>query len=151
MELLLLAPLLLMIYSDFRYRNILLWHILLFGVIQIAVCIYKYGIVFTGWNAAINTVILLIIGIVVGTYSAFRFKGKKKPIGMGDILFILFLTPFFDYHTFLYFLITSFIVTLVGWAIWHYLLKKTSEDIPLVSGVGICYTLLLIHQFMVSL
>lgn len=151
MELLLLPPLLFMIYWDFRHRNILLWHILLFGVLQIGVCIYKYGVVSTGWNAAINIAILVIIGIVVGVYSAFRFKGKKKPIGMGDILFILFLTPFFDHRTFLYFLIISFCLTLVGWGIWHYLLKKPSENIPLVSGVGICYASLLIYQFAVSL
>lgn len=151
MELLLLAPLLFMIYWDFRHRNILLWHILLFGMIQIAVCIYKYGIVTTEWNVVINISILLIIGIVVGIYSAFRFKEKNRPIGMGDILFLFFLTPFFDYRTFLYFLIISFSLTLVGWAIWHYLFKKTSDNIPLVSGVGICYAVLLIYQFTVSL
>lgn len=151
MELLLLPSLIFMIYGDFRYRKILLWHVLLFGAIQIGVCIYKYGIVNTGWNTVINTAILLIIGLVVGIYSALRFKGKKRPIGMGDILFILFLTPYFEYRVFLNFLITSFSLTLIGWIIWRYFMKKPSENIPLVSGVGICYSLLIIYQSLVSL
>ncbi len=151
MELLLLLPLGLLIYWDFRVRSVLLWHLLLFGLIQTGVCIYKYGVTLAGWNALINAAILLFMGVAVAVYFFFRYRKKQNPIGMGDVIFILLLTPYFNHRPFLYFLILSFTLTLIGWVAWNFNRKEKPKNIPLISGVGICYALLLIYNSIVPL
>ncbi len=151
MELFLLFPLGLLVYWDFRARSVLLWHLLLFGLIQIGICIYKYGATLAGWNALINVCILLFMGVTVAVYFFLRYRKKQSPIGMGDVIFILLLTPYFTYRPFLYFLIISFTFTLISWVIWNHSRVEKSRNIPLISGVGICYALLLIYNVIVPL
>nr|WP_320059417.1 hypothetical protein [uncultured Bacteroides sp.] len=147
MELFILLPLLVLIIWDFRHRYVLLWHLLFFGGIQIGLSIYKFGLSFTGWNMLINTAILLLIGGVLKVYMHFRFK-KKEAIGWGDVIFIFLLSPYFTYRAFLYFLIISFSLTLITWFIYTYNRSKDvgNDKIPLISGVGLCYFVLLIYQ-----
>lgn len=146
MEFLLLFPLSLMIYQDFKFRNVLLWQLLLFGAVQIGICICKYGLIPAGYNAFINLIILLVVSVFVVVYAYFRYKNKHQFIGGGDVVFILLLTPYFSSRHFLYFLTLSFLLTLVGWMVWGYFQKERSNDIPLVSGVGICYAILLMYN-----
>ena len=145
MKLLLLIPLIFMIISDYRFRNIRLWHLLVFGILQLSVCIYENGIRMTGQNILMNTAILVIIGGVVMIYSRLRFEGKKELIGWGDILFILCLVPAFSYRHFLGFMIISLSLILLVW-LFRAFLKHRVEKIPLVSGLGVCYSVLLIHN-----
>ena len=150
MELLLIFPLLLMIVQDFRCRNVFLWQLLLFGVMQGGGSIYKYGLTLTTWNVLINVAILAIISLTVAVYAFLRFRGKQKIIGLGDVFFILFLTPSFYYLHFLYFLIVSFSLTLIGWLIYIALVRDKTDKIPLISGVGICYSALLVYNVIIA-
>jgi len=145
MRLLLLIPLVLMIISDYRFRNIRLWHLLFFCILQLSVCIYENGIRMTGQNILINTAILAIIGGAVMVYSRLRFRGRKEVIGWGDILFILCLVPAFSYRHFLGFMIISLSMILLLWLFLAFI-KQRVEKIPLVTGLGLCYSVLLIHN-----
>ncbi len=149
MQLLLLLPLLLMIISDFRYRYVFFWHLLLFGLVQVGVCIYSFGLLFTGWNLLINTIILLFMGLFLKMY-LFFFKKKEKGVGWGDVVFVFLLTPYFTCFFFLYFLIVSFSLTLLFWLIYNYsrYRKIENDKIPLISGVGICYLIVLVSSKM---
>lgn len=146
MEWILLFLLMPMIYQDFKCRNIALWQLLLFGIMQIAVCIFKYGAVQTGYNTLVNLSIVSVIGIAVAVYAYFRFKRKQQLIGGGDIIFILLLAPYFGNSYFLYFLIVSFLLALIGWCFEAYLKKEKTHNIPLVSYLGICYAIIVVYK-----
>lgn len=146
MEWILVFPLMPMIYQDFKSRNVALWQLTLFGIMQIIVCFFKYGAVQTGYIALINLIILASISIAVLVYAYFRFKLKQQLIGSGDIIFILLLSPYFLFPSFLYFLIVSFLVSLLSWWFEGYLRKMRVQNIPLVSYLGICYTIVLIYN-----
>ncbi len=146
MELLIVPLLLWMVYEDFLWRQVLLWHLILLGLLQVGICVYKYGWISTGWNVLLDLAVLLVIGVAVGIYSFFRFKGKTQPIGLGDVVFIALLTPYFDYRTFLYFLIGSFTLTLIAWMLWCFFSKEKDRNIPLISGVATCYVCWLIYN-----
>lgn len=146
MEWILVFPLIPMIYQDFKSRNVALWQLVLFGIMQIIVCFFKYGAVQTGYIALINLIILASISIVMLVYAYFRFKLKQQLVGSGDIIFILLLTPYFLFPYLLYFLIASFLVSLLSWWFEGYLRKIRKYDIPLVSYLGICYTIVVIYN-----
>ena len=145
MEILLLIPLILMVISDYRFRNIRLWHLMIFGVMQLSVCLYEIGFKEVGQNILINVLIFLIISGFIALYAWFRFRNKKEVIGWGDIIFILCLTPAFSYSHFLGFMIISLSAILVVWFLWSYFRQRV-DKIPLVSGLGVCYSILLIYN-----
>ena len=146
MKLLLLIPLSLMVISDFRSREVCLWHLLLFGSIQITVAIAGYGMAEAGKNMLCNTLICLMIYLFCIAWFRFRGKRVKEMTGLGDLLFIWFLTPVFTYSEFPVFITVSFIVTLTAWVI-GYLAGKVTRDVPLISGMGLCYVSFLTYSF----
>lgn len=95
MEWMLLFPLILMIFQDFKCRRVSLLPMILFGVLQISFCFWKYGAIQTGYNILANLIVLFVIGTLVTIYACFRFNRSKPFIGIGDIIFILLLTPYF--------------------------------------------------------
>lgn len=145
MQLVILIPLLLMILSDYRSRTVVLWQLLLFGITVLVMSLAENRLIVTGMNIAINIFLSLLIGLFVYLYFLLKYKSVQSIIGKGDIMFILFLTPFFSPRVFLIFMLISFIATLIMWGI-HTLVSKHNNDIPLISGVGLCFTVFLIHQ-----
>ena len=146
MKLVLLIPLSLMVISDFRSREVSLWHLLLFGWMQIAFAIAGYGLAEAGKNILRNTLICLAVCLFCFVWFRFRGKRVKEMTGLGDLIFIWFLTPVFTYCEFPVFITGSFTVILTAWTI-KYLAGKATRDIPLVSGIGICYAFFLIYSF----
>lgn len=146
MKLVLLIPLSLMVISDFRSREVSLWHLLLFGCMQIVFAIAGYGLAETGKNILCNTLICLAACLFCFVWFRFRGKRVKEMTGPGDLIFIWFLTPVFTYCEFPVFIMVSFTVTLTAWAI-VYLTAKATRGIPLISGMGICYAFFLAYSF----
>ncbi len=153
MEYLVLLPLIVMIVWDIKFRYVLLWHVLAFGTIQLVLCWQRYGWQLAGINALMNLISVLLITIFIHIYVYIRFQDfRTKVMGGGDVVFIILLTPYFSYRDFLLFLVSSFTITLIIWGV--YSLKKkeaiATADVPLVSGMGICYSLLLIYHITCS-
>lgn len=146
MEWILLFPLIPMICQDFKCRSVALWQLLLFGIMQISVCLFKYGVIQTGFNTLANLIILVIIGVSVMIYAHFRFKRKETIIGCGDIIFMLLLTPYFLYPHILHFLIVSLLIALICWWVGNYIRKKRMSNIPLVSYLGICFAIVVVYN-----
>lgn len=134
-----------MIISDFKKRYVYIWQLLLFGAVQLIYCFLTFGKEIMTQNALINSIFLLFLSLCVGIYIIFRFRKKNELIGWGDILFVLCLTPYFDLYRFLLFMIISMVMSLGGWTIL-YLRGQRSKEIPLVSTLGICYSILLIYD-----
>jgi hypothetical protein len=142
----LLLPLTGLIREDFRRRSISLWLLLLFGMLQVVVSVSRNGIRSAGANLLLNLLTMCVVGITVALYVYLRFREKKAVIGWGDILFIAFLTPCFELRTFVWFLIFSLTLTLVGWLLFSLTDKRKQREVPLVSSVGICYGLFILYE-----
>lgn len=145
MIILLLIILVSLIVSDFKSRSIYIWQLLLFAIAQVIFCLLTFGKAVFIQNILLNGSTLLFLSSCVGVYVMFRFRGKNKVIGWGDILFAFALTPYFSLSAFLLFIIVSLLLTLGGWALF-YMRGYRSKDIPLVSTIGICYSFLLIFN-----
>lgn len=145
MQLIILIPLVSMIVSDYRKRSVVLWQLLLFGMLVLTVSLVNYGLQPTSLNIATNMILSLLIGLSVYFYFLLKYKSVPPVIGKGDILFILFLTPFFTPRKFLIFMLVSFVATLLIWCICA-VLRKRHVNIPLISGVGICLCILVTYQ-----
>lgn len=146
MKLVLLIPLSLLVISDFRSREVCLWHLLLFGSMQIAFAVAGYGMAEAGKNILCNTLLCLAVCLFCIAWFMFRGKRVKKMTGLGDLIFIWFLTPVFTYCEFPVFITVSFTVTLTAW-VMVYFAGKATRDIPLISGMGVCYAFFLTYSF----
>lgn len=146
MQLIMLIPLVMMIFSDYRSRTVISWQLMLFGIIVLIISLLENGVRMTYTNMTINMLLSLFIGLCVYMYFLMKYKTVQSLIGEGDILFILFLTPFFTPRAFLVFMVISFVVTLLMWIIASSARKSMSNTVPLISGVGICLSVLLIYQ-----
>jgi hypothetical protein len=146
MELVPVLPLLIMIYTDFRYRIINLLPLLVFVVTQIISSICYNGFLLSLQNLLINTLLMISVAILLLFYCKLRKVTIKEIIGIGDVFFIISLAPFFTIDKFLLFLISAFIVSILFW-VFRQILKNKEKDIPLVSTVGTSYICYLILDF----
>lgn len=145
MVILLIITLVFLIVSDFRGRFVYMWQIVLFFVAQLIYCFLTLGQKNVTQNILINSIALLFLFLCVGIYVIFRFRKKEKIIGWGDILFIFCLTPYFELYQFIFFMVISMSLSLAGWTV-SYLYGQRNKEIPLVSVLGICYSILLIYD-----
>lgn len=134
-----------MVISDYRSRTVVLWQLILFGAMVLIFSIIDKGQYATFLNLSANTIISVIIGLSVYIYFWLKYKSVQSIIGKGDILFILFMTPLFPPRMFIGFMLSSFLVTLLLWGVHSFVVKR-NDNIPLISGVGLCLSCLLIYE-----
>lgn len=149
MVILVIVTLVLLIISDFKSRYVYLWQIGLFLITQLIYCFFTLGKEILFLNILVNNIILLIISLSVGIYVILRFHNKKDLIGWGDIFFIICLTPYFSPNRFLLFMIVSLALSLSYWSISYFFCQQ-SREIPLISTLGVCYSILLIYDNVVA-
>ena len=128
MEVLLLWPLLVLIRSDFRERQVGVPALLAFGGIQWGICIAESGTAVFAERVLENFLLLAVWGVGTGIWTGC--------IGKGDVAFFVCFLPVFALRLFLVFLLVSFGISLIYWLISG---KNHSATIPLVSMIGICY------------
>ncbi|RNC63882.1 hypothetical protein [Proteiniphilum sp. X52] len=145
MQVVILIPLVLMILSDYKSRTVVLWQLLLFGATMLIISLTENGLRPTCVNLAINIFLSLWIGLGVYSYFLLKYKSVQSVMGKGDILFVLFLTPFFTPRSFLIFMLVSCLATLLMWGIYIFL-RKGNSNVPLISGIGVCLCVLFIYQ-----
>ena len=127
-----------MILSDIRTREVNILWLLLFCATQI----YFFGI----GNSIVNLFLILFMFLGVYGYLLFRYGLKSKLtqfLGMGDILFIITLTPSFALREFTYFLIVGFLFSIFCWFLMH-----RKKSIPLVSTLGFVYLIWLLIKML---
>ena len=141
--------LLLLIISDFRMRQVRLSHLLGFGAVQLAVAFYRTDYRFVLCDIGINCMLLILWGMVcVLYYRIYRrspLSAWKNKIGMGDLIFLFFLTPVFPAGEILIFLCAGLLFSL-GYCGIDRLVCGRFRSIPLVSTLGCCYLFVLIKN-----
>ena len=150
MGLVVLIPLIMMIRSDFRQREVNMYCLVCFGLWQFCYAYWLFGIHEILKRGIINLGILLFLGLGIVLYlKARRVRWAQvlhNYIGLGDILFFIFLIPVFKELEFPRFLMVSFIFSLIWWGVYSWRTKVLT--IPLVSTVCICYVVLVVFRFL---
>jgi len=137
-SLLILAPVVPMIVSDFYRRRVALAWLVAFTVLNVTITIILYDFNIFITNVLFNIAVLAYMACGVLLYIYIKHKKVstiKHYVGMGDVVFLFALTPIFEFYTFLYFLIGSCIAALVWWGI-NYLINKKNRTIPFVGVLG---------------
>lgn len=154
MELLAFIPLAWMIRSDFRERVIRLYPLLFFGALTVAGSCWMHGgkVCLSRVMGGVGVLLFLMCG--VGLYLVVRYGRKanlfREYLGMGDVLFLLCLTPSFGWREYTSFLVAAFTLTLLWWAI-RSCGKEVVRGIPLVSTVGVCYACYVVYRLIYRL
>ena len=119
---------------DVRTRRVGIRELAAFGVSVVAT-----GWADCGWrgmirNAAENTGLLILLGILLAGYLQLRKVPFIRAVGCGDVVFLLACTPLFTPMGFLRFLIATCLVSLVWWCC---LLRRRRSTVPFVGTAGI--------------
>lgn len=130
-----ITSLIFLVSSDFRCRTVSLWVLLIFGCLIAINALACQNPVFVLWNVTLNCAVLTLLWLSFMFYAVVKrcvLRGNiQKFVGVGDILFLLFLTPVFEINVFVYFLLVGFSASIVYWLI------SRKATIPLVGTMGI--------------
>ncbi len=149
MELVAFVPLAWMIRSDYRERVVRLYPLLFFGIFTVAGSCWIYG-----WRECLLQVVggVCVLGFLMAgvlLYFSVRYGRKmnsfKEYMGLGDVLFLLCLTPSFGVREFTLFLLAAFVLTLLWWG-FRSREKEIDRGIPLVATVGLCYVCYILYR-----
>ena len=155
MELSVLFPLGIMIYTDLRRRYIRLDCLVLFGVLLWGMSLWESGWKHTVTCAVINLLFLLLwSGAVLLVFRRKkRFSGKRWQdcIGAGDLIFLLLLTPIWSLRSFVIFLLAGAVVSLIYNGVYSSRGDGQPDSIPLVGMLGLCYGIFVVNHFIQTL
>lgn len=147
-NLLVLPILFILIYQDFTKYTVTLFLLILLIIVQLSI-----GLRTDGWeetatlfvtNATITIVQLLMLKIYFRARKV-NNSGKliNNVIGLGDIIFFLFLCMAFSPMNYIAFMIISLILTLLV----HIIVRNRFQRIPLIGYLSIWYTILAVTGF----
>jgi len=126
-------------YQDIMDRAVSAWLVIVLALASIFQFYETKGL----WlNLFLNLGYLSIVFLMSWLVMVLIFKRDlSKLIGMGDILFLLAITPLFEIYQFIYWFIISIIFSLMFHLLLNKLLKMRKETIPLVGYLSICLIL----------
>lgn len=138
-NLIILIPVIIMVISDFRRREVSLLWLLAFCTGSVIISMNIYGLYIMTCNILSNFFLLLYLLLGVTIYLRARYKHWINPfrkyLGGGDAVFLLGIAPLFPIHTYISFLVVTFSCTLCVW--WPLSkIKKRNITIPLISVIG---------------
>ena len=152
MEMITFLPLLWMIRSDFKERTVGLVVLVLFGV-MVTITEGIGG----GWQVCLFRFLqnMMLLGfLVIGVMTYFILKDKRSVLagqsvgGMGDIGFLVCLTPAFEVLDFTWFLVVSSFLSLL---FYPFIPSWRQKGIPFVSTLGISYIVYVLYHLFTEL
>ncbi|MCC6459492.1 MAG: prepilin peptidase [Saprospiraceae bacterium] len=149
LKLLLAALLLSIAYSDLRQRHITLLQVLLLGALSVALAARA------GWpvlwrQAMLNSVFLASQFGLLWVWFSLRERRPARLfehyIGLGDLLFLLAITPVFPFRHFVWFYTTSAFLVLLLALLLKGLRPTAFDTIPLAGGLACCFLIYLLLE-----
>ncbi len=140
---------LLQFYQDLRYRAIEAWILLLLVLSILTYAFLKYGFTEAGANMLLNTgvLIILILPVVLYYYAKYRKIDLFNYLGMGDLIFLLAITPLFSLFNFVAFYISGLILALILHQVFKLNKKYNGSTIPLAgfNSIFLAFVLIVNH------
>ena len=138
LSLLLLIPLVILTISDIRSRTVSSWWLLTFGILNLIFM----GIT-EGWKCVAirtfgNLLLLLIVGLTLLAYAKVRHKRLPEMLGLGDVLFLVVVSPAFGWAEYLKYIVASSLVGILLWPLFR-LVQPLKTGVPLVSVLALGY------------
>jgi phosphoglycerol transferase MdoB-like AlkP superfamily enzyme len=135
--------------QDLLWRAVYLWVFpLLFVLFVMAWFLERRDLPDAFLGSLINTGFLLLQFLLVSLYF---FVKNKRPVkltsgllGWGDLLFLLCSAFYFSTLNFIFFYVSSLLLTLLGWLIWQMIAKSPDRRIPLAGIQSVFMVALLV-------
>lgn len=134
-----------MAVSDLRSRRIGMVHLIIFGITLLTVSFIESGWRAVMINAFCNLLTVMLLWLFLYGYSILRNMRLQEMIGGGDLAFAMALMPYFENFCYVLFLVVSSMFTLAVWWISG-AGGKRCRDIPLVTGMGTCFGVVIIYR-----
>ncbi|SHH28259.1 general secretion pathway protein [Flavobacterium defluvii] len=137
LKLILLLVFALVLYQDFKSRLVYWFLYPIIGILAFAIQLYNLPLFIAFTNLGIN---LLFISLILGAsalYIKFRKLDFKNAIGIGDVLFFIFISGTFSTVSFLVLLVFSLVFSLI----LHLVLYSQKEQItvPLAGYMSLFF------------
>lgn len=148
LNLLVLPILFILIYQDFTKYTVTLFLLILLIIVQLSIGLWTDGWEETATRCVTNVTITIVQLLMLKIYFRVRKvndSGKliNNVIGIGDIIFFLFLCMAFSPMNYIAFMIISLILTLLV----HITVRNRFQRIPLIGYLSIWYTILAVTGF----
>lgn len=131
------------IYQDYKFRSI--WWLTPLAIFTCGIL----GWIFTDSSPVdafvFNLFFSIFICVGIYFYSKFRFKNHdffEELFGIGDVLFVISIIPFFEGKQIILFITLSSFVSLILHLLFNYFLQTVKNSIPFAGNIA---GLLLIH------
>lgn len=125
-------------FQDYKNRLVYWFLFPSIGLLSFYIQFSKIGIINAGINAIFNLFFTFLILITCYLYSRFKLKKNiKEALGIGDILFFLFISLTFSITSFFVFFVFSLLFSLS----LHQLLKHKNKDktVPLAGYMSLFF------------
>lgn len=133
----------LIIYADFKERQIALWVLLLFGINAIASVIAFEGFAALGRNLLATTLYLGFIWLMLKAYLYLKYKKNTvildEQLGKADVLVILFIGLTFNPPGMILFFCFGFVSSLLIFMAIQFIKSAGAKTIPLAALLVFCY------------
>jgi hypothetical protein len=137
------------IYEDFKYRLVKVVSYLLLLVFLVVLRVNELPFSDLLISAGINVLyLLLMLSICVGyIYVKFRsFKLVNQFFGLGDVLFLIAISMWFDPVVFVFFNTASFMVALILHFIFRNIPSYNNKSVPLAGMQSLCFIPVFIYS-----
>ena len=142
LEILLLFPLIVMIFQDFKTRTIVWWSVFVFLILAIGIH-YDYfnGFHFQtiGSNLLFFTIQLACLWLYLSIKNKQLINLTQKYLGIGDILFFIPICFLFSLINLIVYLVISLVIFLILGLLFFYISKSDETNdptIPLAGGLS---------------
>jgi hypothetical protein len=143
--------LLVLIYQDFKAREISVWILIGILICNVAIFLNSPNLKEIFHFFCINILFLLFLFLTLTIYISIKEKKlvliADKHLGWGDIIFMFTLSLSFSTVNFIVYLVVSFVFTLVGYLILKLISSNYKKEIPLAGFLAITLILLYIYHW----
>ncbi|MNQ31803.1 hypothetical protein D3C85_451840 [compost metagenome] len=138
LKLILILVFLIVLYQDFNNRLVYWFLYPIIGVLAFAIQLYNLPVTIVFFNLGVNLLFVTLILGVSYLYVKYRNLDFKNAIGIGDILFFVFISCTFSIVSFL----ILFVFALLFSLILHFVLsnKKEQQTVPLAGYMSLFFS-----------
>ena len=146
---------LIVLIQDFKYREISLWVLLLFGLSCLMSLLVQRDFETLLYNSLATLCYLTLLWLIIKLYLFVKFKKNKtiinEQLGLADVLIIFFIGITFNLIGLILFFCFGFVFSLVWFLLYNLLMKeKAKENIPLAGLLVLFYGLSVFVLFLIK-